>query len=76
QNKGQVHAYDADRKRLAPIIERLKRAGTRNVQVHDYARALSGLAGRCDKVLVDEVLRRQPPFRIGAAAPCDGAGAG
>ncbi len=36
-NKGQVHAYDTDRKRLAPIIERLKRAGTRNVQVHDSA---------------------------------------
>ncbi|MDK4731749.1 RsmB/NOP family class I SAM-dependent RNA methyltransferase [Rhizobium sp. CNPSo 3490] len=60
QNKGQVHAYDADRKRLAPIIERLKRAGTRNVQVHDDARGLSGLAGRCDKVLVD--------------APCTGTG--
>ncbi|MFF0920748.1 RsmB/NOP family class I SAM-dependent RNA methyltransferase [Rhizobium leguminosarum] len=60
QNKGQVHAYDADRKRLAPIIERLKRAGTRNVQVHDDARALSSLAGRCDKVLVD--------------APCTGTG--
>ncbi|PDT17097.1 MFS transporter [Rhizobium sp. J15] len=60
QNKGQVHAYDADRKRLAPIIERLKRAGTRNVQVHDDVKGLSGLAGRCDKVLVD--------------APCTGTG--
>ncbi|MBB2751341.1 UNVERIFIED_ORG: 16S rRNA (cytosine967-C5)-methyltransferase [Rhizobium aethiopicum] len=60
QNKGQVHAYDADRKRLAPIIERLKRAGTRNVQVHDDPRGLSGVAGRCDKVLVD--------------APCTGTG--
>ncbi|MBX5145157.1 RsmB/NOP family class I SAM-dependent RNA methyltransferase [Rhizobium lentis] len=60
QNKGQVHAYDADRKRLAPIIERLKRAGTRNVQVHDDAKGLSGLVGRCDKVLVD--------------APCTGTG--
>lgn len=59
-NKGQVHAYDADRKRLAPIIERLKRAGTRNVQVHDDAKALRGLEGRCDKVLVD--------------APCTGTG--
>ncbi|MDM9627039.1 RsmB/NOP family class I SAM-dependent RNA methyltransferase [Rhizobium sp. S152] len=59
-NKGQVHAYDADRKRLAPIIERLKRAGTRNVQVHDDAKALKGLEGRCDKVLVD--------------APCTGTG--
>jgi 16S rRNA (cytosine967-C5)-methyltransferase len=59
-NKGQVHAYDADRKRLAPIIERLKRAGTRNVQVHDDAKALKSLSDRCDKVLVD--------------APCTGTG--
>jgi 16S rRNA (cytosine967-C5)-methyltransferase len=59
-NKGQVHAYDADRKRLAPIIERLKRAGTRNVQVHDDAKGLSNLRNRCDKVLVD--------------APCTGTG--
>jgi len=59
-NKGQVHAYDADRKRLAPIIERLKRAGTRNVQVHDDAKALAALTERCDKVLVD--------------APCTGTG--
>jgi 16S rRNA (cytosine967-C5)-methyltransferase len=59
-NKGQVHAYDADRKRLAPIIERLKRAGTRNVQVHDDAKALKSLSARCDKVLVD--------------APCTGTG--
>jgi len=59
-NKGQVHAYDADRKRLAPIIERLKRAGTRNVQVHDDAKALAALKDRCDKVLVD--------------APCTGTG--
>ncbi len=59
-NKGQVHAFDADRKRLAPIIERLKRAGTRNVQVHDDARGLSNLRDRCDKVLVD--------------APCTGTG--
>ncbi|KAA0699223.1 RsmB/NOP family class I SAM-dependent RNA methyltransferase [Neorhizobium sp. P12A] len=60
QNKGQVHAYDADRKRLAPIIERLKRAGTRNVQVHDDKNALTALRDRCDKVLVD--------------APCTGTG--
>jgi 16S rRNA (cytosine967-C5)-methyltransferase len=45
-NKGQVHAYDADRKRLAPIIERLKRAGTRNVQVHDNPKALKNLDER------------------------------
>lgn len=59
-NKGQVHAYDADRKRLAPIIERLKRAGTRNVQVHEDLSSLSPLAGRFDRVLVD--------------APCTGTG--
>lgn len=59
-NKGQVHAYDADRKRLAPIIERLKRAGTRNVQVHESTESLTSLIGRVDRVLVD--------------APCTGTG--
>lgn len=59
-NKGQVHAYDADRKRLAPIIERLKRAGTRNVQVHDGLSGLEPLEGRFDRVLID--------------APCTGTG--
>jgi len=59
-NKGQVHAYDTDRKRLAPIIERLKRAGTRNVQVHDRLEGLMALAGKFDRVLVD--------------APCTGTG--
>lgn len=59
-NKGQVHAYDADRRRLAPIIERLKRAGTRNVQVHDRLESLVPFAGKFDRVLVD--------------APCTGTG--
>ncbi|MCQ2005634.1 RsmB/NOP family class I SAM-dependent RNA methyltransferase [Rhizobium sp. NRK18] len=59
-NKGQVHAFDADRKRLAPIIERLKRAGTRNVQVHDNEKTLAQLGDRFDRVLVD--------------APCTGTG--
>jgi 16S rRNA (cytosine967-C5)-methyltransferase len=59
-NKGQVHAYDTDRKRLAPIIERLKRAGTRNVQVHDNATSLETFKDRFDRVLVD--------------APCTGTG--
>lgn len=59
-NKGQIHAYDADRKRLAPIIERLKRAGTRNVQVHDNRSALDSLQGKLDRVIVD--------------APCTGTG--
>lgn len=59
-NKGQVHAYDTDRKRLAPIIERLKRAGTRNVQVHEDMSSLAPLKARFDRVLVD--------------APCTGTG--
>ncbi|WP_313530213.1 RsmB/NOP family class I SAM-dependent RNA methyltransferase [Shinella sp.] len=59
-NKGQVHAYDTDRKRLAPIIERLKRAGTRNVQVHETLSGLAPMTGRFDRVLVD--------------APCTGTG--
>lgn len=59
-NKGQVHAFDADRKRLAPIIERLKRAGTRNVQVHDRPAGLAAFREKFDRVLVD--------------APCTGTG--
>ena len=59
-NKGQVHAYDADKTRLAPIFDRLRRAGTRNVQVHAAGSDLSALEGRMDLVLVD--------------APCTGSG--
>ncbi len=60
ENRGQVHAYDADKNRLAPIFERLKRAGTRNVQVHEAGGDLSALAGSFDVVVVD--------------APCTGSG--
>ena len=59
-NKGQIHAYDADRKRLAPIIERLRRAGTHNVQAHERLAALAPFKEKLDKVLVD--------------APCTGTG--
>lgn len=61
-NKGQIHAWDADKHRLRPIFERLKRAGARNVQVLAAAdtEALGGLDGRMDTVLVD--------------APCTGTG--
>jgi 16S rRNA (cytosine967-C5)-methyltransferase len=58
QNRGQIFAFDADRARLAPIYERLKRAGARNVQVR--AAGLDDLVGRMDRVLVD--------------APCTGTG--
>ncbi|MCP4316683.1 MAG: RsmB/NOP family class I SAM-dependent RNA methyltransferase [Hyphomicrobiales bacterium] len=60
ENKGQIHAYDIDRTRLAPIFERLKRAATRNVQVHEAGSDLSALAGRIDRVVID--------------APCTGTG--
>ncbi|MEO0543372.1 MAG: RsmB/NOP family class I SAM-dependent RNA methyltransferase [Pseudomonadota bacterium] len=60
ENKGQVHAYDNDKQRLAPIFERLKRAGTRNVQVHAADADLTGLQDRFDRVVVD--------------APCTGSG--
>jgi len=60
-NKGQIFAYDADRARLAPIYERLKRNGVRNAQVRSpRPGALDDLAGRMDRVVVD--------------APCTGAG--
>ncbi len=62
ENSGQLYAYDADRNRLKPIFERIKRAGVRNVQVlrgGDEA-ALDDLGQRFDVVLVD--------------APCTGTG--
>lgn len=62
QNTGQIHAYDADKLRLRPIFERLKRAGARNVQVLPAGEpgALDVLSGRMDVVFAD--------------APCSGAG--
>ena len=60
-NRGQVFATDRDRPRLAPIFARIRRAGTRNVQVRDAGAPLNDLTGRMDAVLID--------------APCTGAGA-
>jgi 16S rRNA (cytosine967-C5)-methyltransferase len=62
ENTGQLYAYDADRMRLRPIFERLKRAGVRNVQVltPGDAEALAELEGKMDRVIVD--------------APCTGSG--
>lgn len=63
QNKGQIFAHDVDGRRLAPLKERLDRAGARNVQIRAPARArdvLDDLRGRMDVVLVD--------------APCTGSG--
>ncbi|PCI04064.1 MAG: MFS transporter [Hyphomicrobiales bacterium] len=60
ENKGQVHAHDSDKIRLKPIYERLKRAGTRNVQVHGPDDDMSALVDKMDRVIID--------------APCTGSG--
>lgn len=63
QNKGQLFATDPDKRRLAPIHERLKRSGARNVQVRtpkSIHTELDDLVGRMDLVLID--------------APCTGTG--
>ncbi|MBI4921115.1 MAG: RsmB/NOP family class I SAM-dependent RNA methyltransferase [Devosia nanyangense] len=60
-NKGQIFAYDSDRHRLAPIYDRLKRNGARNVQVRPPGEgALGDLLGKMDRVVID--------------APCTGSG--
>jgi 16S rRNA (cytosine967-C5)-methyltransferase len=60
-NKGQIFAYDSDRHRLAPIYDRLKRNGARNVQVRaPGAGVLDDLLGKMDRVVID--------------APCTGSG--
>lgn len=61
QNKGQIYAYDVDASRLAPIVDRLTRAGVRNAQTRTPNEgALDDLMGRMDRVIVD--------------APCSGTG--
>jgi 16S rRNA (cytosine967-C5)-methyltransferase len=63
ENKGQIFAYDSDLRRLAPIHERLTRAGARNIQVRSPRKkldVLSDLEGTIDLVLLD--------------APCTGTG--
>ena len=63
ENKGQLFAYDSDLRRLAPIHERLTRAGARNIQVRSPRKKLDVLAdleGTMDLVLLD--------------APCTGTG--
>ncbi|QRM27204.1 RsmB/NOP family class I SAM-dependent RNA methyltransferase [Microvirga sp. VF16] len=63
ENHGQIYATDNDARRLAPIHDRLTRAGVRNVQVRTpraKADAVTDLDGKIDCVLVD--------------APCTGIG--
>jgi 16S rRNA (cytosine967-C5)-methyltransferase len=63
ENRGQLYATDLDKRRLAPIHERLDRAGVRNVQVRTpraKENLLGDLAARADLVFID--------------APCTGIG--
>ncbi|MBY0611712.1 MAG: RsmB/NOP family class I SAM-dependent RNA methyltransferase [Beijerinckiaceae bacterium] len=62
-NRGQIFAADNDARRLAPIHDRVTRAGVRNVQVRTprgKAMAIDDLKDKMDVVLVD--------------APCTGTG--
>ncbi len=63
-NHGQIYATDIDKRQLAPIHDRIARAGVRNVQVRTprgQTDMLADLDGRIDLVLID--------------APCTGTGA-
>ena len=63
ENRGQIFATDRDKRRLAPIHDRLKRAGVRSVDVRTpagEADPVADLAGKADLVLID--------------APCTGTG--
>lgn len=64
QNKGRLYATDADKRRLAPIYERLDRAGASIAEIVSPRRdgqELDALEGQCDLVVID--------------APCSGTGA-
>jgi 16S rRNA (cytosine967-C5)-methyltransferase len=60
ENKGQIVSTDRDKHRLAPIYERIKRAGTHNVQVRSFD-DIDEFKNRIDKVVLD--------------VPCTGTGA-
>jgi 16S rRNA (cytosine967-C5)-methyltransferase len=64
ENRGQIYAADIDKRQLAPIHERIARAGAHNIQVRTprgEADVLADLAARADLVVID--------------APCTGTGA-
>lgn len=59
-NEGRIVAHDSEKMRLAPIFERLRRAGVTNVEPLARPAELEPLSGTMDLVLVD--------------APCTGSG--
>jgi len=61
KNEGAIHAFDIDKRRLAPTYERATRAGASIIKVvQPPAKSLNNLRGSMDRVLVD--------------APCTGVG--
>ncbi|CAN7371642.1 RsmB/NOP family class I SAM-dependent RNA methyltransferase [Mesorhizobium amorphae] len=59
-NRGQIFAHDAEKARLAPIFDRMRRSENRNIQIVSKPAELAPLSGHMDIVLVD--------------APCTGSG--
>ena len=60
-NKGAVHAFDIDKRRLAPLYQRAQRAGASIIDIHNPpVESLNDLKGKVDKLLID--------------APCTGVG--
>ena len=57
ENHGQIHATDTDKRRLAPIHERLERSGARNVQVRT-PRGDNEIARRSDRTRRSRADRR------------------
>lgn len=62
ENRGQIYAYDSDKRRFGDILDRIGRSGAHNIQIREPRKTdvLADLAGRMDVVLVD--------------APCTGSG--
>ncbi|MER9241762.1 RsmB/NOP family class I SAM-dependent RNA methyltransferase [Mesorhizobium sp. M0633] len=59
-NRGQIFAHDAEKARLAPIFDRIRRSENRNVQIVTRPAELPPLGKHMDIVLID--------------APCTGSG--
>ncbi|ESY75726.1 RsmB/NOP family class I SAM-dependent RNA methyltransferase [Mesorhizobium sp. M0051] len=59
-NTGQIFAHDAEKARLAPIFDRIRRSENRNIQIVTKPSELAPLGSHMDVVLVD--------------APCTGSG--
>ncbi|ESW85220.1 RsmB/NOP family class I SAM-dependent RNA methyltransferase [Mesorhizobium sp. C280B] len=59
-NRGQIFAHDAEKARLAPIFDRIRRSENRNVQIVTKPAELAPLGKHMDIVLID--------------APCTGSG--